>query len=506
MAQALPTPLWIQQIEAAGGSSNIGFAQYLLKGTKDDSVKWGGNDDEGQANITPGTEGEVIAELIARQVRIGQLLDLQPNCIFRFNNRLALLTELHKQWVQEEGLNTSERMQRQMKLKHTFTCRGAQESANPDFVKGTKELPLDLVDAALQYPYPQENPAYTMQAHIDWLSGLAKNVSALANHRKTELALLILKNLLDFEKYYKNEVEKNSADADAKAKLDQIKSVANQYRRMLFVQPEMTLDGSFGANYEAQKQTFSAPLATIANNGRLRRAVQNYIIEGLLKDDKKKLCAILEVEGHSNVGRIARMMSVLDAKDMEHLNSIMANVLNELQSQHNLSPYFSGSVSRNLNWLISYPINLVYWILDLVAGTCEYMFRGTEFKSTDDIIKDATKLMEGIKSFQPALSAEMIQQKSKLQDAILEFLGDYKEKGPSANVAKFKQDLGAISLSDTPQKLKDEVVKLQGETNPITLAKEAYTLLKNPEIQGIEEALKDRWGPAGQASGVISVC
>lgn len=442
-----------------------------------------------------GDAEEIVKKLISKKVNIQKLLNEHGIKLFSGEGKYALLTQFHIQWVGAEHLET-DRMSKTFILRNAFANRSNENEVEVDqFLGKVNHLPIDLVDAAMQIPNGVD-----MLKHIEFLEGLNRSIKK--SPKKTELSILVLKNLLEFENYF----TRQEASESHKELITKTQQVAQIYRKILIgsdVREMSTLN-------PAQKKI----LEKVANNGRLRRAFVRDIVKGLYKDEKLKIEAILGSEGKDNPNKIISLMCNLDYNDMANFNILMAGVIDELQSQHNLDPnLISGSANRWFNWGMSYPIGLMYYVWDCFSAVVEFIsvylqkgaygvydwFKGNkedreiEFNTFSGIKDEIQKIVKQIQTAEvPAV--EILT--SKLKNDILEFLKDPNAVG-AIDALKGKINPDGFS-GDLKEKL--EELKAKDETS---FAKTAYELLQHPQMnQGVEKYLENSWGAA--AKGVFS--
>ncbi len=453
-----------------------------------------------------GEAEEIVKNLISKKANIEKLLSQYSPKLFSGEGKYSLLTQFHIQWAQSQDLEI-DRMRRTFILKNAFANRSNENEVPADqFLGKLGTLPIDIVDGALQRPNGMSESDY-----IKFLSDLDVNVQG--SSRKTEIAILALKNLLELEYFFAGrETTVNTTDV-ARYKLlkTQTQEAAKKYRK--------TLLGEEFAEISSLESIQQKVLEKVANNRRLRRVFVRDMMQKLYKDGKLQPEAILGAEGKDNLSKIAGLMCHLNYKDMSNFNILMSGVIDNLQSQHNLDPSIFGTANRWVNWGVSYPIGLMYYVWDCLSVVLELVLVGIqkagygvydwfagnkedreiEFNTFSGIRDDLYKALEGIKGAK-APPEENISKESKLKNQILEFLKD-----PNAvDAVKTLQD--KIKPDDFSGDLQVKLEALNEIKDKTALAKAVYELLQHPQMnQSVDKYLENSWGSAAKSSLVANI-
>lgn len=527
----------MQEINLVDLVKNNGVDEIFKQiGSEETTLKY--SEDEAQ---------EIVAELISKKANIEKLLTQYGTKLFSGEGKYSLLTQFHIQWVQSQDLEV-DRIRRTFILKNAFASRSNEnEVPAAQFLGKVEGLPIDIIDSALQRPNGMDDSVY-----IKFLSDLDASVEG--SSRKTEIAILALKNLLELEKHFTDCIEErqkrleksvanlqgkltefkieDNADKPSAKKISefakenpqfpfkalmyatnavykkhyehlntQTQEAANKYRQTLLAE-EFT-------KISALEPAHQKVLEKVANNGRLRRAFVRDMVGRLYKDGKLETEAILAAEGKDNLSKIAGLMCHLNYKDMSNFNLLMSGVIDELHSQHNLDPSILGTANRGINWVMSYPIGLMYYVWDCLSVVLEFISvyvqkaaygvydwvkgnkedREIEFNTFASIKGELEEALKGIKE---AKALPEILEESKLKNAILEFLKD-----PNAADAE-----NTLKGKINPDDFSGDLQEIQDKT---ALAKASHELLKHPQMnQGVDKYLENSWGSAAKSSLVVN--
>lgn len=358
------------------------------------------------------------------------------------------LDQLYKEYVMEPGLFTSEIMFRIEVLK-LLPYDGKRNAFNDDDIHYTSEddyllnpdTPLEIVDALIQKPHGMEFKDY---------SGFIRSVISEQpdSQRKTEIILLAIKNLANYQIAYSDEKEVKKPEgydgledsekpdvkpedkvdpkiksalaraglcgteyeakvvSDMKRFKDKDKSTQSEYLNYLIYEARKTAKEEITAGINALRQQLLAegenlpqPIEKevldkfnkITASGRCRRMVKKIIMSELKKDGNAAnfTDARKAVAGYQNLDGITKMLASTDLELFTIIGQVMSETISEIESEHNFNPnLWSGTISRGWNKFTSYPVGAFFAVLDFFAMIfeyiCEYTKRGA-FKSYEAV-------------------------------------------------------------------------------------------------------------------------
>ncbi len=469
--------------------SNTSFASDLFTDTKNGIISWEDSDED------------TINSLILKEVDISKLLSSFPDKVFNQKSANFFLA-LNEKWVNQTGITAQKKTERLIALTNAY--KSGKSELDPSTL--SQEMDISIQDALLSIPTSMNIDSYAKFLGEIAIEGIFEDAKIIA-----------LKNCLELENHLNSKLERLDVKGHREIKVTKhhLKSIqraaANLRKSLLGITDKESLPAQLQLDV----------LKKVATNSRLRRAFTRDITQQILAEENK-LDAISAVEGSEVKDTMIKMMCVLDSKDMGHFKELMSDVMKELQSQHNLSPHWTAGVSRNYNYVMSYPVGLFFYVLDCLSAAAEFLWvyaqkagygvydylagntapRDIKFETYSSLKEEAAGEMEAIVKavhaveIPPAIFSPKIQLRDKILDALKAYRKDH-----TISLDALKRDLQILDCENIELSTKFEALKALED--PKKFVRAAYDLLKDPLMnQGIDTAL-DSW--ANAAKGLNSV-
>lgn len=193
----------------------------------------------------------------------------------------------------------------------------------------------------------------------------------------------------------------------------QIQNAADALRKPLIGQAEgtdlrkidLTTTFTKGEGASAQPIQLRVFLERAAESGRLQRECTKYVMKKLKNNANNLKDAALLTAGKDSLQNMAQVIASMNAEDMYLINQMMQGVMDEIDSQHNLVPSWTGKFARNLDSLLSYPTAILFAVFDFFAECCEHivsLFSKKEVFNAKDVEKAIKALRTVARNMQEA--------------------------------------------------------------------------------------------------------